>query len=160
MSHRWWALSALLFFTCGAPPPTGPAIVFSPCAPVQLAPFADTTDAERQSIEAAVAMWRLVGVTALTLGPVSSEDSVSVRFKEAAVLFHGVYEPDSGDVFINRGLAGTEREVTVAHELGHALGLPHVDKATRLSVMNPSNLEVLPSLEDEGELKRLWGCPL
>lgn len=160
MSHPWWALVALSMLACGAPASPGPAIVFSPCTPVRLAPFADTTAAERDSLEAAVARWRQVGVTSLTLGETTDPDALPIHFKDAAALFHGVYEPESGTVYINRGLAGTEREVTVAHELGHALGLPHVDRVTRSSVMNPSNLTVFPSPDDEGELQRLWHCPL
>jgi len=159
MSHRWWALIALAMFACGGPPETGPAIVYSPCAPVHLAPEADTTDAERESIVSAVAMWSQVGVTALTMNG-SPEGAVPLRFKHAAAVFHGVYEPSSGLVSINRGLSGTEREVTVAHELGHAIGLPHVERSARASVMNPGNLTVLPTSEDVGELQRLWGCPL
>ena len=159
MSHRWWALTALALLACGPPPPPpGPAILYSPCSLVQLVPATDTTDAELASIHSAVAMWRQVGVTALTLS--GSPEGLPVRFKAAAAVFHGIYEPSSGLVSINRGLEGTEREVTVAHELGHALGLPHVDRATRASVMNPANLTVLPTPEDEQALQRLWGCPL
>ena len=163
MSHPWCALwCSVTIFACGAPPPEGPAIVYSPCALVHLAPGPDTTDAERQSIVDAIALWRQVGVTALLLDEASDahEGAVPVRFKEASPLFHGVYEPSSGMVSINRGLSGTDRQVTVAHELGHALGLPHVDRGARSSVMNPSNLTVLPTLEDEGELQQRWGCPL
>lgn len=154
-----WSLS---IFACGAPQPVGPAIVFSPCGPVHLAPGDDTTANERQSIVTAISLWQQVGVWALTLGAPNDtiEAAVPVQFKNASPLFHGVYEPSSGVVSINRQLTGTEREVTVAHELGHALGLPHVDHALRSSVMNPANLTVLPTAEDQAELQRLWSCPL
>lgn len=163
MSHRWCALwCSVTIFACGPPDNTGPGIVFSPCAPVHLVPRGDTTSPERASIIAAIALWQRVGVRALSLGAStdSLEDAVPMQFKDASPLMHGVYEPSSGLVSINRVLTGTEREVTVAHELGHALGLPHVDRATRSSVMNPSNLTILPSPDDVGELQRRWGCPL
>lgn len=150
---------SVVLAACGGPPPASPAIAYSPCAPVLLAPEAGTTAEELESIEAAIAMWREVGLTTLTLSPSDAAGALPLRFEHAAAVFHGVYEPGSGRVFINRGLAGFEREVTVAHEVGHALGLPHVARALRPSLMNPGNLTERPSLEDEGELQSLWSCP-
>lgn len=158
MSRPLWLL--LVLAACGAAPSTEPEIVYSPCASVPLAPEPDTTSSERDSILAAVALWRDVGVTALTMSDETSEVAVPLRFRDAAAVFRGVYEPSSGLVSINRKLAGTDRTVTIAHELGHALGLPHVPLAERRSVMNPGNLTVLPTAEDVAVLQQRWECPL
>jgi hypothetical protein len=150
----------LLLLACGAPEPTSDEIVYSPCAPVSLAPEPDTTESERASILDAVALWRDVGVTALTMSEDQGTPAVPLRFRDAAAVFRGIYEPSSGLVSINRGLDGTDRTVTIAHELGHALGLPHVPASERASVMNPGNLTVLPTAEDVAVLQQRWGCPL
>jgi hypothetical protein len=64
-------------------------------------------------------------------------------------------------VYVNLALTDRhERAVTIAHEVGHAFGLIHVDRAVRSSVMNQGNLEVEPSPADHHELTALWGdCP-
>lgn len=150
---------SVVLAACGAPPPSAPAIAYSPCAPVLLAPEAGTTAEELESVESAIAMWREVGLTTLTLSASDAAGAVPLRFEHAADVFHGVYEPGSGRVFVNRGLAGAERAVTVAHEVGHALGLPHVARSLRPSLMNPGNLTERPSPEDQGELQLRWSCP-
>ncbi|HEY0881746.1 MAG TPA: M66 family metalloprotease, partial [Archangium sp.] len=86
--------------------------------------------------------------------------AVPMRFRSAAAVFRGIYEPVTGLVSINRGLEGSDRTITIAHELGHALGLPHVPASERASVMNPGNLTVLPTAEDVAALQQRWGCPL
>lgn len=150
--------SVIALCACGAPSITETSdVVYSPCARVLVQPEAGTTEAERQSVWAAIELWRDVGLTSLST---SEGVSVPVRFADAAAVFHGVYEPSSGVVFINRGLKGAERDITVAHELGHALGLPHVPLGERASVMNPGNLTVLPSPSDQAALERRWDCGL
>jgi len=137
-----------------------PEIVYSPCAAVPLAPEPDTTESERASILDAVELWRDVGVTALTMSEEESDPSVPLRFRDAAAVFRGIYEPSSGLVSINRKLDGSARTITIAHELGHALGLPHVPSSERASVMNPGNLTVTPTAEDVEALQQRWACPL
>lgn len=160
MSRAGCLISLLLVLAaCGGPPLAGPAIAYSPCDPVLLSPEAGTTAEELESIESAIAMWREVGLTTLSLSSSDAAGAVPLRFEHAAAVFHGVYEPGSGQVFVNRGLVGFERAVTVAHEVGHALGLPHVERSLRPSLMNPGNLTELPSWEDQGELQLLWSCP-
>ena len=156
--NRFLLCSVIALCACGAPSnPDTAGILYSPCDQVLVQPEAGTTEAEHGSVTAAIALWRDVGLTALST---SEGVSVPVRFADAAAVFHGVYEPSSGIVFINRDLGGAARDITVAHELGHALGLPHVALEERPSVMNPGNLTVLPSPSDQAALQRLWGCPL
>ncbi len=150
--------SVIALCACGAPSsPETDGILYSPCALVLIEPEDGTTGPERESVSTAITLWRDVGLTTLST---SEGVSVAVRFKKAPSMFHGVYEPSSGVVFINRELNGAERDITVAHELGHALGLPHVPPEERASVMNPGNLIVLPSPSDQAALQRLWGCAL
>ncbi|MDP3155539.1 MAG: hypothetical protein Q8N23_22900 [Archangium sp.] len=150
--------SVIALCACGAPSsPRTAGILYSPCNQVLVAPEDGSTEAEHRSVSAAISLWREVGLTTLST---SEGVSVPVRFADAAAVFHGVYEPSSGMVFINRELDGAERDITVAHELGHALGLPHVAREERASVMNPGNLTVLPSPSDQAALQRLWDCAL
>jgi Zn-dependent peptidase ImmA (M78 family) len=120
---------------------------------------ADATEAERQSLPAAIALWRQVGLTTLTTSAVEGAQ-VPVRFAVTTILFRGLYEPTLGIVSINRDLDDEGKAITLAHELGHALGLPHVPLEERPSAMNPGNITVLPSLDDYAELERLWRCPV
>ncbi len=158
LMNRAFLSSVIALCACGAPSsPETSGILYSPCAWVQVQPEAGTTEAEHASVSAAITLWRDVGLTSLST---SEGVRVPVRFADAAAVFHGVYEPSSGVVSINRELDGIERDITVAHELGHALGLPHVPLGERASVMNPSNLTVQPSPSDQAALQRLWDCPL
>lgn len=161
MSLTRWSFScaSLVLALCACQPPLEPGtgISYSPCSTVMLRPAADTTPAELQSIAAAITLWGEVGREVLTLSELAEAEQVPVQFREAPALFHGVYEPSSGVVFVNRVLVGEAREITVAHELGHALGLPHIAASVRSSVMNPGNLSVRPTPEDHAQL--MSACP-
>lgn len=152
-------LAVLITFVCSCtsqPADTVLDLVFDPCEPVLLdAPGA--TAAQRTSIDDALAMWRAHGVT----GPVSSGDPslprIELRFEDAAPAFHGLYDDETAVIFVNTALTDAhQRAVTIAHELGHALGMWHV--ADRISVMNPGNLEVEPTDGDQATLEQLWGA--
>jgi len=135
-------------------------VVFDPCEPVPV--VAPTATAEQlASIDDAIAMWRADGAGAIAREPASAAPALEVRFEEAAGNFHGVYEDEIGVIYVNATLTDRgQRAITIAHEIGHALGLWHVSPDTRISVMNPGNLTVAPNPGDREALVQLWGdCP-
>src|SRR5687767_1802091 len=116
----------------------------------------DATDAERRAIDDGAAMWRALG--AYSFGGGEGAQRIDIVFQDAAAAFHGFYDDTIGVVFINRGLDDDhQRAVTVAHELGHAFGLLHVETRARPSVMNPANLSIEPNADDAAALAELWG---
>jgi hypothetical protein len=138
--------------------------VFDPCAPLALVIEGEASDAERLSLEAAVALWNDVAGTRLTtsanLEPPAIE-RVVVRFESAAPVFFGIYLDEVGEIVINHAFTNDRaRAVTIAHEVGHAFGLEHVDAGDASSLMNPGNLELGPTPGDQTELAVLWGACL
>lgn len=82
---------------------------------------------------------------------------MEVRFDEAAPPFHGLYDDSEGVIYINRGIIDERTlSIVIAHELGHAFGLLHVDD--RESVMNPGNLDTPPNAADQAAIEALWGA--
>lgn len=151
---RCLLLTLLVTAACGGDPGPAPS-TFDPCTPVVLVPAADASAAERASIAAAIAAWRGCAGVALTLDEVEGAPHVPVVFRSASLAFLGIYERDT--VVVNRELTDdAARAVVVAHELGHAFGLVHVED--RASVMLPGNLTVAPGAVDEQALAKLWGA--
>lgn len=123
-------------------------LTFDPCA---VAPRPDAgTPAQLAGITDALALWQLMPDQTVPL---------EVRFEDAAPSFFGVYDDEAGIVFVNRRITEPHAlSVVIAHELGHAFGLPHVDG--RPSLMNPANSQTEPTAEDRAALVALWGtCP-
>lgn len=149
-------LLTVLVPACVGDPGPAPQ-TFDPCTTIVLVPADDATADERQSIAMAVAAWRDRAGVALTTEDVPGAPRVGVLFRPAALAFFGVYERET--VVINRELTDMNaRSIVVAHELGHAFGLVHVDDGT--SVMRPGNLTIPPGVVDEAALSALWGaCP-
>lgn len=154
--YKLLALPALLL-GCADVGDTLLDITYDPCAPLVLAPRADTTEEELASIDDAIAMWRAVGLEGLTREPVEGAPWILIGFDRAPMSFYGVYQDEYGDILINREMTDRrERAITIAHELGHAFGLWHVSRGERISVMNAPNLEVEPTAEDVDAVAAVW----
>jgi Matrixin len=137
-----------------------------PCATLAII-ASPATAVERDGITDALALWRergvaafdpATGVTSPAPAPDAAPDAIEVHFDDAASVFHGVYDPDTDRVIINRGI--TDRAtiaIVVAHELGHVFGLSHITASTRVSLMNPGNLVTPPTDDDQRTLEARWG---
>jgi uncharacterized protein DUF955 len=133
---------------------TGPTLTFDPCDPTTITAPAATSD-QLASIDAAIAMWHMRGVAGLARGGATQ---VAVEFREASDAIYGFYDDTTATVYVNTRVVDADRRaITIAHELGHALGLVHIAPEERASVMNPGNVTISPTAEDSAALVRLWG---
>ena len=152
----WWTLLA----ACGGnPADTTIDIVHDVCAPISVSVSAPT-DAQRAGIAGALELWRAHGVGTLSVldGVPAGTDSIQLRFEPAALAFHGLYDDETGVVYINSDIeALVPLSVVIAHELGHSFGLPHVPSGERPSLMNPGNLITPPTEADQAAVMALWG---
>ena len=124
------------------------------CAPLALV-SSTATQLQLDGLEAAQALWRDRGVPALGL---RAGATLEVKFEDAAPVFHGLYNDNEGVIYINNDLTDPRTlSIVIAHETGHALGLQHVPKSERISVMNPGNLDTPPTAADQAAIVALWG---
>ena len=141
-----------LLAACGSTPAEGPALTFDPCE-VTTIEVVNGSAAQAASVDDAIAMWRDRGIVDLVRGEPAQ---LSIEFRDAGAAFYGFYDDTTARVFVNTSLVDDEqRAVTIAHELGHAIGLLHV--TDRVSVMNPGNLAITPTPDDVSALEMLWG---
>lgn len=126
---------------------------------------------QRAGIEGALALWSGQGVTTVSLvegGAAGGAEggaegappvaAIELRFEAAARAFHGLYDDEHGVVYINSGISDEHPlAIVIAHELGHAFGLPHIEKGERSSLMNPGNFVTPPNGADRAALEALWG---
>lgn len=155
------ALVSVSLLAC-APDDHAPAEVsFDPCEPLGISLVGEMSAAETNSVAEAISMWRLAGAQVdIDDAAGSAFPSLTLRFDDAAPIFYGVYLDESGEIVINHSLPDNSRRITIAHELGHAFGLAHVERADRVSLMNPGNLDIGITAGDLAELDRVWGaCP-
>jgi len=136
---------------------SGPDIAFDACAPVPLITDDGVTDGQAAGIAAAMPLWNDRAGTHLMIAADRGAPGLPIHFQNAAGPFHGLYDAPSGQVFINTDLSGAPLAITIAHEIGHALGLAHVPVGERASVMNPNNLIVEPTPADVDTLVSRWG---
>src|SRR5687767_1685578 len=109
-------------------------LVHDACAPLVLVPEEGTRPTEQDAIDMAIDLWNGRAGTLLSRG---DGGGLPVVFDEAGLAFRGLYDDENGIVFVNRRLEELEpMSITVAHEVGHAFGLTHVDRDERPSVMN------------------------
>jgi hypothetical protein len=146
----------VLLAACGAQS-AGDSLTFDPCASTVVSAPGATAE-QLASIDDAIAMWRADGVTGLTRGEAAA---LTVDFRDAASSIYGFYDVTTATLYVNTRLVDPgQRAITIAHELGHALGLVHVPADARISVMNPGNLTTEPTTSDSLALQSLWGaCP-
>lgn len=131
-----------------------------PCAALAIAPSTSTA-AQSDGVRAAIALWRARGVAAFDRTPAAGIAPLEIQFADAAATFHGVFDPGSNRVLINRDLTDPDTlGIVIAHELGHVFGLVHIAPAMRVSLMNPDNVITPPTDADQAALQTLWGsCP-
>ncbi|MCA9678796.1 MAG: hypothetical protein H6709_01020 [Kofleriaceae bacterium] len=143
---------------CAAPDDGVLDTTFDVCAPLVLE--GDATPAQQASLDQAQQLWRDRGAVGLGVAGADAA-TLPVVFAPGAAVFHGYYDDEAGVLYVNAGaFAGDSRAITIAHELGHAFGLWHVDAGERLSVMNPGNLTIAPTEDDQRAIEALWGrCP-
>ena len=138
---------------CGSQAPIDP-ITFDPCASISVASAGASSD-QLASIDAAFAMWRDVGLPAFGRG---ATPDIAIVFHDAADSIYGFYDDTTATIYVNTRLVDpAQRAITIAHELGHSLGLVHIAPATRASVMNPGNVTLTPNAGDRATLATLWG---
>jgi hypothetical protein len=130
-------------------------IVHDVCAPPRLmAPTA--TEVQALGIDLSTQLWRARGVPQLGLG--ATESIIEVRFEGSSSPSFGYYDDETGVIYINAQISDPSvLSIVIAHELGHAFGLLHVERDDRASLMNPGNIATPPTEADQHELERLWG---
>jgi predicted Zn-dependent protease len=161
-TYSRWTLAVLA--ACSGGDPSSNYVAHDPCVALAVTQVAPTA-MQQSGVGDALALWGDHGVRAFDRGDAAEATqlagAIEIRFEDAAATFHGLYDPSTNRVLINRAISDRDAlAIVVAHELGHAFGLVHIDAATRASLMNPGNLVTPPTEADQHALEALWGaCP-
>lgn len=136
-----------------------PGLTFDACAPLDIGVSPALTSEQMQGVTDALAMWNQAAGTALATPTVASSASlIPLTFQFAAPPFHGLYDDRAGHIYVNEDLTDVDPlRITIAHEIGHAFGLPHVSPSVRPSLMNSGNTTIGITGEDVDALAALWG---
>jgi hypothetical protein len=141
-----------------AAPSDEPETIYDPCSPLHVAISPTVTPSERAGVEAAIASWaaRLPAQLALQDGGKPADDVLPIVFEHGSGM-RGAYWDAEGWISINSDeLRAAEYPFAIAHEMGHAFGLPHVDASERVSVMNVGNTTIAPTEADAAAVAALW----
>jgi hypothetical protein len=131
-------------------------VFHTPCGPLTVSLAGEVSAAQRENIISALGAWNSHGFTRLSVE--GEGEPIALKFDRSSPVFHGFYDPQTGEVLINQEVEDPwELQVVVAHELGHAMGLAHVARSERPSVMNSGNLTLAPTPEDGASVRAL--CP-
>lgn len=139
------------------------ATSFDPCRATALVVEGEPPSGRLDAVAAGLAAWR----EALTMPWTASTEAarpeavaIPVRFVDVGWFF-GRFEDEEGAIALSNAVTDPGAlAVVTAHEIGHALGLYHVNASERSSVMNPGNVAVLPTEADLREVVALWGTCL
>jgi len=147
---------ALVLAACSQEAPAT-SHVFDPCEPIGVAVI-DASPEQAASVGDAFALWSARGISAFSIG---DSGAVEVEFTTGNPAVYGYYDDANAIVYVNTQVTdASQRTITIAHELGHALGLVHVPVDERASVMNPGNVTVEPIAADVAAIAARWGtCP-
>ena len=127
------------------------------CSPLTIALAPGASVAEVSGVEGAILAWSEVLPTQLAIGTgAQSHDVLPLHF-ESGVSYRAMYWDSLGVISVSRDLLDpADYPVAIAHELGHAFGLLHVDTSERPSVMNVGNLTRGPTADDAAAVRALW----
>jgi hypothetical protein len=153
--RAYGAAVLLVIAACGGDGAVAAELTFDPCEPLAISAPA-VTAAQAAGIDEALALWQAHGLLALATREPVDAAVVPVVFETAAPQMHGAYDHERGMIYVNVDLAGEPLAIVIAHELGHALGLLHVDG--RASLMNKGNLDTPPTADDRLAVEALWGA--
>ena len=108
--------------------------------------------ADQRGVTDALALWHVA--------PNRDGEMIALEFQQAALSFHGLYDDATGIVYVNDAITDPRAlSIVIAHELGHAFGLPH--KSGEPSLMNRGNTTIAPTDGDFADLAARWAdCPI